>query len=416
MNTTVLITTIASLVAIIAGAFASMRWILQKGFDAKLDKLEARLEHEKTIELRDRWQPTPITIDSGDRIQREIDTELAYAMNALRATESSLLIPDPAPNSSNLVFISVHGHAAHQIYRSKVGPDSTAGTVLREGKPRIMTSSRQDPSFSSAIDDKSGHITRNMLTIPLRTEPSKRTVGVAQFLNRVGNDDFTQDDAREAMSNMAEIAVKVDSLARNPENLKSLGLLISSDDQRGTMLFCDLSSSARLFKVLDDHGAINYLDEYLTRITDVALRHGGSLEKYLGDGAMFRFNDIPGDKTVDHTIRAAEAAFEMHRNFDNLTDSWPIIKQENIPLNIRSGLATGVIHESVIGHRMSRHIEILGETVNRAAHLCELATRNRSSIVIDESLEAPLQGEFTMKEIAISNTEDRKAYELLRRI
>jgi class 3 adenylate cyclase len=405
----------ATAVAILGAAFAVMRWILQKGFDAQIEKLEARFEHQQLVEFRERWQAAGDIGASADRIQREIDAELAYVMKILGATESSLLIPDPAPNSSSLVFLSVHGPAARQIYRSKVGPASTAGTVLRTGESKILATPYKDPSFSPVVDSKSGHVTRNMLTIPLRVGMGNRVVGVAQFLNKIGNQGFTEDDARVAIVNTATIATKTDELIRDPENLKSLGFHISSDSHEATLLFCDLSSSALLFQVLDTPGAINCIDEYLTRLTDVALRHGGALDKYLGDGAMFRFNPLLGAKDTDHTMRAAEAALDMRHNFMILKDSWLSIGWEIIPIFSRSGLATGIVHEAVIGHRMSRQVEIMGETVNRAAHLCELAARDSNSITIDQTLRDRIHGRFATHPVPKlgASRDGLTAYELI---
>jgi len=405
----------AAAVAIIGGAFAAMRWILQKGFDARIEKLEARFEHQQLVEFRERWQPSTAIDRPADRIQREIDAELSYVMKMLHATESSLLIPDPAPNSSSLVFLSIYGPAASQLHRSKVGHASTAGMVLHTGEPKILSNPSKDPSFSPVVDSKSGHVTRNMLTIPLRAGTGNRVVGVAQFLNKIGDEGFTEDDARTAIVNTTTIAMKADELMRDPENLKSLGFHVSSDAQEATLLFCDLSASAMLFQVLDAPGAINCIDEYLTRQTDVALRHGGILDKYLGDGAMFRFNVFLEASSPDHTVRAAEAALEMRQNFKTLKDSWLSIGWEVGSIFSRSGLATGAVYEALIGPRMSRQVAVMGETVNRAAHLCELAARDSNSILIDQALKDRIHASFTTRaalELAASQNASI-AYELV---
>ena len=407
----------AAAVAILGGAFAAMRWVLQKGFDAKIERLEARFEHQQLVEFRERWhQPTSAVDRSVHRIQREIDAELAYVMKILQATESSLLIPDPAPNSPSLVFLSVHGPAAQQVYRSKVGPASTAGTVLRTGEPKVLSNPYKDPSFSPVVDTKSGHVTKNMLTVPLRVGTGNRIIGVAQFLNKAGEEGFTEDDVRTAIVNTTTIAMKTDELIRDPDGLKSLGFHISSDAQEATLLFCDLSASALLFQVLDTPGAINCIDEYLTRQTDVALRHGGALDKYLGDGAMYRFNPHAEGQGADHAVRAAEAALEMRDNFRTLKDSWLSIGWEVGPVFSRSGLATGIVYEALIGSRMSRQVAVMGETVNRAAHLCELAARDSNLIIIDQALKDRIGARFAIRQavgLAASRKNNSVAYELV---
>ncbi|HZC98923.1 MAG TPA: adenylate/guanylate cyclase domain-containing protein [Actinomycetes bacterium] len=392
-----------ALVAILGAAFATMRWVLQKSVDAEREKLsaereklEAQFERRQLIEFRERWQQ-PGSGSTGELIQQEVSAELAYVMNALGATESSVLVPDPAPRSPYLVFLVIHGAAAPQIRKTKVGPDTTAAEVFRTGRVKILSDPYRDASFSSAVDKKGDHLTRNLLTIPLRDETAGRIVGVAQFLNKVDNQPFTEEDARIAMVQAASIAVKTTEFIRSPRNFEVLGFYAEPEQREATLLFCDLSASSSLFRVLDPPSAINCMDEYVTRQAAVILRLGGTIDKYLGDGAMFRFNVPLPIRDTDHAVRAAEAALEMRENFDVLKQSWLGLGWEVAPLFNRIGLACGGVYELAMGHPMQRQVVVMGETVGRAAHLCEAATRDRNVVLIDQATHKRLDERFITK-------------------
>lgn len=403
-----------TVVAILGAAFATMRWVLQKSLDAERAKLEVRFERQQLVEFRERWQAVAVDSKTGERAREEIAGELAYVMDRLGATESSILVPDPAPHSPYLVFFVIHGTAAPQIRKTKVGPDSTAGRVFRTGEVSILTDPYRDASFSPVVDRKGGHVTKNMLTIPLRSGDEGRIVGVAQFLNKADNRPFIDEDARRALAETASIAIKTGEFTRNRGDLELLGFYSQPEQQEATLLFCDLSASSSLFGVLDAPSAINCMDEYVIRQAEVVLHHGGTIDKYMGDGAMFRFNVPLPIRGADHAVRAAEAALEMRRNFEVLKQSWLDLGWDVERVFSRIGLACGDVYELPMGHPMQRQVVVMGETVGRAAHLCETAARDRNLILIDEETSKRLDERFGTRPVTDHTKEHRVvAYELV---
>lgn len=312
------------------------------------------------------------------------------------------------------MFFAIHGTAAPQIRKTKVGPESTAGRVFRTGEVSILSDPYRDASFSPLVDRKGGHVTKDMLTIPLRSGDEGGIVGVAQFLNKSDNRPFTDEDSRQALAETASIAIKTGEFIRNRANMELIGFYSQPEHREATLLFCDLSASSSLFRVLDAPSAINCMDEYLIRQAEAVLHHEGTIDKYMGDGAMFRFNVPLPIRGADHTVRAAEAALEMRRNFEVLKQSWLGLGWDVERIFSRIGIACGDVYELPMGHPMQRQIVVMGATVGRAAHLCEAAARDRNLILIDEVISKRLPERFGTRPMTGPAKEQRVvAYELI---
>ena len=61
---------------------------------------------------------------------------------------------------------------------------------------------------------------------------------------------------------------------------------------------------------------VDELNDYLSEMTEIVFKHGGTLDKYVGDAVMVFFGDpIPQD---DHAERAVRMAFEMRERMRSL--------------------------------------------------------------------------------------------------
>ena len=76
----------------------------------------------------------------------------------------------------------------------------------------------------------------------------------------------------------------VEMVAANPQEVKLGGV-----SQKVTILFADIRNFTSLSETLPPEKIVEILNEYFTRVTDVIFDHGGTLDKYLGDGVMAVF-------------------------------------------------------------------------------------------------------------------------------
>jgi len=104
-----------------------------------------------------------------------------------------------------------------------------------------------------------------------------------------------------------------------------------------TVVFCDLTGSTDLGERLDPEALRTLLDRYFTTMCEVLTRHGGTVEKFIGDAVMAVFG-VPV-LHEDDALRAVRAAFQMTRAMDALV---PELREHwGVDPGIRIGVSTG---------------------------------------------------------------------------
>ena len=301
-------------------------------------------------------------------LKYEIDTLLWQAAEALGVVESSILLPGPPPESSTFVFLAVNGPAAPRLRLTKLPIDSgIVGRVFATGTLHNTSNPYADPNFSSAVDQKGNHRTQTILTVPLVV--GGETVGVAQFLNKPGG--FGAADEARATEFAGLLAGKVVAFAREPENFELLlGLAGVVEEEQATIAFCDLTAFSPFLRQMNAAGAVDCLNEYLIQQCEVAMGHGGTVEKYLGDGAMLRFASPRGPEG-DEVADVIDAALEMQDGFRHLKESWLNASLPVEGLFSRIGVSRGAVHEVKLGHPQFQELTVIGDPVNEASALCD---------------------------------------------
>ena len=136
-----------------------------------------------------------------------------------------------------------------------------------------------------------------------------------------------------------------------------------------TILFTDIVNSSRLGLSLDPEALRNLLTRYFGELSAVVQRHGGIVEKYIGDAIMAVFG-VPL-LHEDDALRAVRAAVEMRETLavlnHELEAGWGVRLVHQIGIN------TG---EVVAGDSTQGNLSVAGEAVNVAKRLEEAATGN----------------------------------------
>ena len=132
-----------------------------------------------------------------------------------------------------------------------------------------------------------------------------------------------------------------------------------------TVLFCDVADSTGLGEQLDPETLRGVLKRYFARARDIIERHGGTVEKFIGDAVMAVF----GVPTVheDDALRAVRAAADLREVMSRLTDEAPRL---GVHLTLRTGVNTG---EVVAGRAATGDTLVTGDAVITAKRLEEAA-------------------------------------------
>ena len=142
--------------------------------------------------------------------------------------------------------------------------------------------------------------------------------------------------------------------------------LPSGAAQLATLLFCDMSGSTAMGERVDAESVREMMFSYFHQMRGAIERHGGTVEKFVGDAVMAVFG-VPVAHE-DDALRACRAAWEMHERLADLNEE--LLRRFGTTIALRIGLNTG---EVVAGDASSRETMVTGDALNVAARLEQAA-------------------------------------------
>lgn len=122
-----------------------------------------------------------------------VQEALRVSLETVKAAAGTIYLHDP--KSDRLVFKYVVGERAKELIGMAIGSDQgISGQVFHSGVPKLTEDASRDPHYLAEVGKKVDYITRNMITVPMRTSQAK-TIGVLQSLNKATGNFTTQDMA-----------------------------------------------------------------------------------------------------------------------------------------------------------------------------------------------------------------------------
>ena len=148
-----------------------------------------------------------------------------------------------------------------------------------------------------------------------------------------------------------------------------------------TIFFSDLEGFTELTERLEPEVLKELLTHYLTEMSKIALRWGGTIDKYIGDAIMIFFGDPASKGEKSDAVNCVRMAMEM---VDQLAEVRAIWKDKGLalPLNARMGIHTGICTVGNFGSEDRLDYTVIGNGVNLASRLESNAKPN--SIFISE--------------------------------
>lgn len=152
----------------------------------------------------------------------------------------------------------------------------------------------------------------------------------------------------------------VQQILENPDSFKLGGV-----NQTLTVLFADIRGFTRLSEHAPPERVVQLLNNYFTAMSDVIFAHGGTLDKYIGDGLMALFGAPTA--TPNDPCNAVGAAVAMQRQMEVINKNLRAEGLTEIAIGI--GLHTGEATVGYIGSERRSEYTAIGDTVNLAARL-----------------------------------------------
>ena len=172
------------------------------------------------------------------------------------------------------------------------------------------------------------------------------------------------------------------------EDVQLRETLLSANDLRthAVVLFADLRGFTGLSERLEPRQVVPLLNEYFSLLTEITLRHDGTVFHMAGDCLMLGFG-VPLEQP-DGPGRAVRAAQEMLSSFAELAGSW--IGRYGVEAGLGIGINEGDVVAGNIGSSSYMSYTLIGDTVNVAARLCQRARAGEMlfSRTIKQSLDA----------------------------
>ena len=190
-----------------------------------------------------------------------------------------------------------------------------------------------------------------------------------------------------------------------------------SQRQELTILFSDIRGFTAMSERIEPEDLVDLLNQYLTEMTEIVFKHGGTLDKYIGDALMVFFgNPVPYD---DHGQRAVKTALEMRARLVELRQAWAVEGRELLTMGI--GITSGYVTVGNIGSPARMDYTVLGNQVNLASRLADKAeggqilVSDRTLVTVRDLVDSKeidqIQLEGVSRPIGIFENSEREATE-----
>jgi adenylate cyclase len=170
----------------------------------------------------------------------------------------------------------------------------------------------------------------------------------------------------------------VKQMLENPDSFKLGGV-----SQVITILFADIRGFTRISEHAPPEKIVSLLNRYFSAMTDIIFAHGGTLDKYLGDGLMALFGAPTA--TPDDASNALNAAVAMQRRLLGINRE---LRDEGFQeIGVGMGLHTGEVIVGYVGSDRRSEYTAIGDAVNTSSRL-ESNARGGEILISDATAKA----------------------------
>src|SRR6266702_5710648 len=192
---------------------------------------------------------------------------------------------------------------------------------------------------------------------------------------------------------LASVSTKI-SRYLSPQIYKSIftgqtDVTIHTERKKLTIFFSDIKDFTATTERMQPEEIALLLNEYLTEMSAIALEHGGTLDKFIGDAILIFFGDPDTKGTAEDAKACLRMAVEMQRRLAELNAKWRKAGIEN-PFRVRMGVNTGFCNVGNFGSADRMDYTIIGAEANLAARLPAIAMKGISREVVPYAIESTL--------------------------
>ncbi len=179
---------------------------------------------------------------------------------------------------------------------------------------------------------------------------------------------------------LASLSMKI-SRYISPQVYKSIfsgqkDVAIHTERKKLTIFFSDIKDFTATTERLQPEQVTSLLNEYFTEMSNIALKHGGTLDKFVGDAILIFFGDPDSKGEAEDAKACLRMAAEMQHRLAELNVKW---RKEGVerPFRVRMGINTGFCNVGNFGSADRMEYTIIGAEANLAARLQSIAEPGR---------------------------------------
>jgi adenylate cyclase len=200
----------------------------------------------------------------------------------------------------------------------------------------------------------------------------------------------------------------VNQIIRHPEKLR-----LGGERREISILFSDIRGFTTLSENMEPEAVVEVLHEYLNPMSEIVVKHGGTLDKYIGDAIMALYGAPLAQP--DHSRRACRTALEMIKTLRDLDRDW--LERGRPALKIGIGINSGLVSVGNMGSNRLFDYTAIGDNVNLASRLEGLNKFYGTEILVAGATVQQLEREFYFREVDLVRVKGKKhpigIYEIL---
>jgi len=363
---------------------------------------------------------SPLSAPPSDKSQQKLATLLEVAKGLTRAVDVDEILAKIVAYAYQtldvdrvaVLLLDDQGELVHKIARDKRGgdvpravPQSIARKAVEEKVALLSDDAVQDDRFTG--DSIVMQQVRSAICAPL-IGSEDRVLGVLyvdtpsathRFIEEdlefvvafagiaavaIENSEFAERIRREALvrSNFERYFAPqlAERIASAPEAIK-----LGGEKRRVAVLFSDIRGFTNLSESMNPDEMASLLTEYFTEMVECVFRHGGTLDKFMGDAVMAQWGAPIG--MPDDPDCAMAAAMDMMTAMQTLNQRWQSEGRPRLELGI--GLNYGEAFAGNIGSERRLEFTVIGDVVNTASRLCSAA--DSGEILLTEEMRRALK-------------------------
>ncbi len=179
-------------------------------------------------------------------------------------------------------------------------------------------------------------------------------------------------------------------------------VILETQRKKLVVFFSDIKGFTDLSEEMEPESLTEILNNYFTEMSQIALKYGGTIDKFVGDSIMIFFGDPSSRGAKQDTLACVAMAIEMRKHMKILRQKW---QSQGIrtPLRIRMGISTGYVTVGNFGADNRMDYTIIGKEVNLASRLESLADPGEILVsyetfsLIKDTIMCRDKGEITVK-------------------